>query len=107
MAVMKVRYKGASDVREMTAKDLKQHGVEVDKDLVFDRDNRWSMNIEMTDKLEQIFRDDGAFTISAIKDDDTEAEPEATSAPLVEDDTANTVVMADTGQVDKKKESNK
>jgi hypothetical protein len=101
MAQMKVRYKGAADVREMKAADLKRHGVVVSKDLVWDASNGWSLDMDMTDELEKILRADGAFRLEAIKDGGNDTDVEVESS--VNDDTADTVVMADTGQVDKKK----
>lgn len=99
MAEMKVHYKGAADRRILPAEDLKLHGVDVDEDLVFDRANLWSMTLDVNEKLENILRGDGAFSLDAVTDNGGEAnEADAT----VTDDTADKVVMPD-GQTDTNK----
>lgn len=109
MAQVKVRYKGASDVRILPADQLTERGVKgIDKDLVFGPENMWSMDIEMSDELEAILRADGAFTMNPITDSGetttTDAvDPLQTSTEGV-DDTGNTVVMADTGQTEENKQ---
>lgn len=101
MSKMKVRYKGAADRRILPAKDLKDLGVTgVDKDLEFHGGNLWSIEMDVDEKLEEILRADGAFTLRAVKDSGDDGDEEVTANKT--DDTAGTVVMSDTGQVDKK-----
>jgi len=109
MAMTKVRYKGASDVRILPADQLTERGVKgIDKDLVFEPGNHWSMEIDMTKELEDILRADGAFTMQPVTDSgettttDT-ADPLQTSTEGV-DDTGNTVVDGDTGQTEENKQ---
>lgn len=101
MAEVKVRYKGAADVRILPADQLKERGVTgISKDLRFAPENLWSQKVEMSDELEAILRADGAFTIEPIQDDGETADSE-TDVPEGLDDTASTVEFPDTGQVDK------
>lgn len=103
MAKMRVRYKGFSDRREMTAKQLGKVGIKVDKDLVFDRYNNFAMNIDLNDELQAILKKEGTFSITEIKDDGTHGE-EVVKVTTV-DDTANaaTVVDGNTGQRSQRK----
>ena len=104
MAEVKVRYRGASDVRILPADQLKALGVEgIDKDLVFKPENLWSQKVPMSDELEAVLRGEGTFTIEPITDDGDTAkdESEVPEGDEVIEDTADTVVMPD-GQIDKK-----
>jgi hypothetical protein len=100
MAQMVVRYKGAADERIMSAEDLKPHGVDVPHDLVWNRQNLWRVQMEVTSELEALLRLDGAFRLQVLSDDGTTA-----GETLVEgektDDTGATVVDANTGQTSK------
>lgn len=98
MATMKVRYRGAADIRTMSKKDLKDAGVEVPEDLVWERKNRWAIEVEMTPELEEVLRAEGTFRLETIKDDGTSGNVEADATKT--DDTGSTIVMADTGQVE-------
>jgi hypothetical protein len=101
MAKMKVRYKGAADRRILPAKALKARGVTgVDEDLEFSPRNAWSMEIEVDDKLHEILKADAAFTVRAVTDSGSEGEQTATATKA--DDTADTVVDEESGQVDKR-----
>ena len=94
MPQMRVRYKGAADRREMSVDDLAQHGVNVSKDLVWNRANLWRLDLDVDDQLESILKQDGAFRLEAINDDGSvtrEHEGQRT------DDTGTTVVDATTG----------
>jgi hypothetical protein len=71
MAKARVYYKGFSDVREITAKQLEPLGISIDKDLVFHRGNSFAMNVDLNDELTKVLRNEGTFTISEIKDDST------------------------------------
>jgi hypothetical protein len=98
MAKARVRYKGFSDVREITAAQLEPLGIHVSADLVFDRSNNFTMVINLNDELTDIFRKEGTFTISEIKDDHTIGD-EIVTATLADDTAvAATVVDGDTGQ---------
>lgn len=95
MAEMIVRYKGAADTRIMTADDLKLHGVDAPKDLVWERKNIWRIRMEVSDELEAIFINDGAFRLEAVTDfGGTQTLVDGT----VTDDTSATVIDAGTGQ---------
>lgn len=95
MALMKVRYKGLSDVRVFTQKDLKAHNVEVSRDLRFSRENGWQVTMEsISPNLERILRDAGTFTISEVKDGVESAKVEAVKS----DDIADSVEDTSTGQ---------
>lgn len=87
MARARVYYKGLSDVREITAEQLKPLGVEVDRDLVFSRENGYAMNIDLNEELTKILRGEKTFTISEIKDDNTVGEEFVTAT--LRDDTAD------------------
>lgn len=103
MTEMVVRYKGAADTRIMTVDELKVHDVDVPKDLVWERKNLWRIRMEVSDELEAIFVNDGAFRLDAVTD-------EGGTKPVVDpdriDDTSATVVDGNTGQksTDTKKE---
>lgn len=98
MANMKVRYKGLSDVRRITKKDLEPHGVVIDRDLEFSRSNNFAMNIDLNDALTAILKNEGTFSITEIKDDGT-AGDEVVKATMADDSAvAATAKDADTGQ---------
>lgn len=105
MAKVRARYKGISDVREFTQKQLREHGVEVDRDLVFHRGNGFALNIDATDDLVAILRNEGTFTLSEITDDNQIGDDIITSS--VTDDTAVAGKVADgnTGQVEENKKA--
>lgn len=104
MAMVKVRYKGASDVRVLPVDQLKERGVKgIDEDLVFGPQNMWSQEVPMSDELEAILRGDGAFSITPVDDsgEADESSPEVEATKL--DDTGETVVDGDTGQTEENK----
>lgn len=103
MAKVRVRYKGISDVREFTRKQLREHGVEVPQDLVFHRGNAWALNIDVNEALEAIFRNDGAFTVSEITDDNQIGEEIITASVVDDTITAGSTADGDTGQVETNK----
>ena len=108
MAMVKVRYKGASDRRILPADQLAERGVKgIDKDLVFEPENMWAQEVPMSDELEAILRNDGAFLIEAIKDDGgtttTDAVDPLQASKDGVDDTGNTVVDGNTGQTEENK----
>lgn len=98
MAKVRVRYRGLSDVREITAKQLKEHGIKLSGDLVFHRGNSFAMNIDANDELLEILKRESTFDIKEIKDDGS-AGDEIVKATLA-DDTAVAAesVDATTGQ---------
>lgn len=96
MALYKVRYKGLSDVREISGGDLKKRGIGISKDLVWDASNGWSLNVEGLSKdLEDLLRTEGTFTISEVKEGGTE---DVKVTAVKSDDTGATVTDATTGQ---------
>lgn len=107
MAKMKVRYRGLSDRREFTAKQLKEHGIGVSQDLVFEASNHWAMTIDLVEPLEQILRAEKTFTITEVKDDNTLGE-EVVTATLADDTAvATTLVDETTGAKTKNKSAGK
>jgi hypothetical protein len=67
MAKIKVRYKGIADERVISTKDLKSLGVEgIDSDLVWNRRNRFAVELETSDKLEEVLRNEGHFRIEQL-----------------------------------------
>lgn len=109
MATVKVRYKGASDVRILPQDQLEKRGVKgLSGDLVFEPENHWALEVEMSKELEDILRTDGAFVIEPMTDDGGTtttdvADPLQTSIDGV-DDTGTTVVDGDTGQTEENKQ---
>lgn len=98
MAKARVRYKGLSDVREISAKDLKPHGIDIDKDLVFSRDNRWTINIDLNEGLTEVLRKEGTFTISEFKDDDTVGDDIVAATVFDDSEVAATALNESSGQ---------
>jgi len=95
MAVTKVRYKGIADERRISKKDLAARDITVENDLVWNRQNLFALNIDLTPELEALLRAEGHFTISEVKDDNTEGAVVATADnPDTEGDT---IVDGDTG----------
>lgn len=104
MSLFKVRYKGLSDERIMTAKQLAERGVGVDNTLRWARayGNLGAHNVvfieDPSDELLQIFKDEGTFTVSEVKDDEDkpgEHDPIITGSVL--DDTGSVVRDLTTG----------
>lgn len=105
MALYKIRYKGLSDIREMSQKDLNKAGVKVGGDLRFDRRNLFSVVVDgLSDRLREILEQEGTFTIEEI-DEGGEVKNVITVGETL-DDTAKIVVDGTSGQVDVKGESN-
>jgi hypothetical protein len=92
-----VYYKGLSDVRLISKKDLEPHGLTLDKDLRWDARTP-AINIDAPDELIKILKGEGTFTVSEIKDDGTIGDDLVTAT--ISDDTVTSakVVDADTGQ---------
>lgn len=103
MALSKVRYKGLSDVRVMSQKDLAAAGVGVDRDLRWDPSNRRTIFVEdLSDDLLKIFREEGTFTVSEVDAETGKTVQEfVKGAPL--DDTGSVVKDGNTGQTSRKR----
>lgn len=123
MALVRIRYKGLSDVRAITAQDLAQFGIQTDQDLVWDSVGRLAggdvpginrpdrpnaargIVVEgLSDDLLEALSKEGTFTITEINDDNTDGDDIVTGQAL--DDTGSRVVLGETGQVSEKGESN-
>lgn len=123
MALVRVRYKGLSDVRIISVKDAEKHGVKLSADLVWDHQGRFAggdipgikrpdfpnasrgVVIDgLSDDLLKVLRDEGTFTVSEVKDDNTDGDDIITGEPL--DDTGNAVRDTTTGQESVKGASN-
>lgn len=103
MAAVKVRYKGLSDVREISVKALADRGIKIDKDLVFNSGNAWAVLIDLNEELEAILRKEGTFTISKV-DDEGQVKGEVVTATKADDTVdAGEVQNLDTGEKSKKK----
>lgn len=115
MALVRIRYKGLSDVRSISVADAKRHGVDLSADLVWDRygyerdgkitginrprfsnADRGVVVDGLSEDLLKILKDEGTFTVTEIKDDNTEGDEIIVGKPL--DDTGSTVVDATSGQ---------
>lgn len=115
MALVRIRYKGLSDVRAISVKDAEKHGVKLSEDLVWDHQgenaggpiagikrpkfpnaSRGIVVDGLSDELLKILRDEGTFTVSEIKDDNTDGDDIITGEAL--DDTGSRVVDATSGQ---------
>jgi len=103
MAKVRVRYKGLSDVREITSKQLEPKGIKLSADLVWSRKNNFALNIDANDELLAVLKSEGTFSVSEIKDDNTVCDELVTAT--LRDDTAvaSTVVDSNTGQKSQKK----
>lgn len=92
MALTQVRYKGLSDVREMSKKDLADAGVFLDSGLKFDRTNRHTVYVEdPSDDLLDILKAEGTFNVSEV-----DAETGKTVQTIVKHDASK---ADDTGQI--------
>jgi hypothetical protein len=97
MAKATVRYKGLSDVREMTVDQLKAVGIDVPEDLVWFRGNGFKQEVELTEDLERLFTEEGTFIVETATDS---GESQAVVEQTKSDDTVGaTIVDAETGQV--------
>lgn len=96
MAVHKVTYKGLSDIREMTKKQLADVGIGMSGDLVWDKTkqgvNPHIFIEDASDELLKVFKDEGTFTVQEVdaKGNDVGNAPVMKGAAL--DDTGSTVV---------------
>lgn len=97
MAKMKVRYRGIADERILSAEDLASVGVEgVSEDLVWNRRNLFSVDVEANDRLEEVLRAEGHFRIEKPTDNGESAllveatDPDREGDLLVDGDTGAT-----------------
>jgi len=123
MALVRIRYKGLSDVRAITVKDAEAYGVKLSQDLVWDHvgsraagdipgvkrpanaNARRGIVVDgLSDELLSVLRAEGTFTISEITDDGSDGDDIITGEPL--DDTGSAVVDTTTGQRSVAGESN-
>jgi hypothetical protein len=68
MAMVRVRYKGLSDVRIIEQHDLASQNITVDKDLVWEAGNHWAIDMELSPEMELLLREDGGFRIEKLDD---------------------------------------
>lgn len=103
MSLHRVQYKGLSDIREMSKKDLKDAGVDVGASLVWDKTRNGRLPSvylqDISDRMMEILKEEGTFTVTEI---DQETMQEQGGEPIVVgealDDTGNIVVDGTTGQ---------
>jgi len=99
MSVVEVRYKGLSDVREMSKKDLADAGVTVDGPLRWEPKNGWKVHVENpSDRLLEIFKTEGTFSVSEVDAKGAKGRSLVKDDPSKSDDTGSTVVDGSTGQ---------
>lgn len=115
MALVRVRYKGLSDVRVISVKDAESVGVKLSQDLVWDQQGEAAGAVipgvkrpkfpnaakgividVQSDDLMKMLKDEATFTVSEVKDDGNDGEEIITGEVL--DDTGSTVVASATGQ---------
>lgn len=99
MSLIKVRYKGLSDVREMSKKDLAAAGAGVDGTMRWDANNRKTLFVRNPDdRLLEIFKAEGTFQVEEVSEDNLND----VRATIIEgealDDTGQTIVNGVTGQ---------
>lgn len=106
MALMRVRYKGLSDWRQMSVKDLAGVGIGINGDLLWDASNRKTIYIkDPSEDLLEIFKSEGTFNVEEV---DEKGNPLPEGTPLIEhdvlrlDDTGATIVDVNSGQVSTK-----
>lgn len=110
MALTRVRYKGLSDVRIMSKKDLADLGIAVDGDLVWDsvgkarggflkaRNDLTGLFIEdPSDELLDLLKQEGTFTVEEV-DEETGKTVQTFVRGSAKDDTGDTVVDGVTGE---------
>lgn len=103
MALFKVRYKGLSDIREISKKHLADdRGVGVDGDLRWARPGDGNYGVHNvvyidspSDELLEILKAEGTFTVSEVKEGDEPGENEPIITGQELDDTARSNVVKD------------
>ena len=97
MALVEVRYKGLSDVREITKKQwLDQQGVEVSRDTVWHAGNRFTQVIDANDRMLEVLKAEGHFSVKEINDDNSLGDEIVTASEP--DREPDVVVDGNTGQ---------
>jgi len=122
MALYRIRYKGLSDVRSISVKDAEKHGIKLSQDLVWDNQGenvggpvpgikrpknanpRGVVVDGLSDEFLDVLRKEGTFTVTEIKDDNTEGDEIITGEAL--DDTGDVVRDTTSGQESVKGEKN-
>jgi len=94
MSLIKVKYVGVADVRKISKKEFASAGVVVDKDVSWNIKNRFSVVLDSNDRMEEVLRGEGHFTIKTMDDLGDEKVIATASDPEVE---ADTLVDATTG----------
>lgn len=100
MALVRVRYKGLSDVRIIPANDpgVRARGIKLDGQLKWDRTNNFAIFIDgMSEDLEELLRNEGTFTLEEV-DAETGKTVKTVVTATRSDDTGATVVDGTTGQ---------
>lgn len=103
MSLHRVVYKGLSDIREMSKKDLAAAGVDVGADLKWDKTthgHRPAVYLQdISDRMLEILKEEGTFTVTEI-DEETMREQGAEPIMVGEaiDDTGSVVRDGTTGQ---------
>lgn len=98
MTARRVRYTGLADERRIHPRDVADHGVKLEKELVWNRGNRFAVDLELTDEFEAILRETGGFRIEELTDDgstrvqegDKEMVVQTVASPLTDSADANT-----------------
>ncbi len=99
MALVKVRYKGLSDIRSMSVQELADAGIGVSADLEW-RGIKPVVIKDPSDDLLEVFRREGTFVVSEVGEDGTEGDVIIEHTKI--DDTGDTVIDDSTGQVSAK-----
>lgn len=94
MSLIKVKYVGVSNVRSISKKEFADAGVVIDKDVTWDIRNRYTVVLDANEKMEEVLRDQGHFTISTADDAGKHQVVATASNPDVE---AGTLVDGNTG----------
>lgn len=68
MGLIKVRYLGIADVRTISKKEWAGAGVTVDKDVEWSAKNGFSVVLDVNERMEEILRDAGHFSLSKLTD---------------------------------------
>lgn len=93
MALTKIRYKGLSDERTMTKKELGDAGHAVDNGLHFHRGNAWTQYMESpSDDMLAMLKSDGNFTVTDADAGDADGATIVAHDPTKADDTGKAVV---------------
>lgn len=99
MALMRVRYVGLSDIRAMSADDLRAAGVGVDKDMEWNPQNRHTLIVsDPSEDLLSLFRAEGTFQVEEVDKETGQkvGDDIVSGKPL--DDTGDTLVDGVTGE---------